>query len=155
VAAGGAIGAGYVYVRGEVDRDYPATYPDVRAAVLASLKDLGMPLLKERYSTDNTTIESRTLNDESVEIALTTRTSKIPAEGPVTRVSIRVATWGDHAVSNRLLDQVGMHLAPVAVAGVPRPTQPGPAVVPASLPLTPVPASGQPGETAPPPLVKP
>jgi hypothetical protein len=64
----------------------------------------------------------------------------------MTRVGVRVATFGDEPFSQRLLEQVGLHLVPAAPMGPPVPAVPPP--------LTPA-AARTPPETAPPPLLPP
>ncbi len=76
--------------------------------------------------------------EEAVVLSLTVQDNPVPAEGPVTEVGVRVATFGDQGLSERLLDQIGSHLVAVPQA---------PAAAPPQLP----PAAP---ETAPPPLAK-
>ena len=45
-----------------------------------------------------------------------------PAEGPVTRICVRVATFGDYALSERILNQVGAHLVVVVPPSGPAPS---------------------------------
>jgi hypothetical protein len=64
--------------------------------------------------------------------------SRIPAEGMLTRISIRVGTFGDHPVSERVLYQVGAHLVPNSVM---LPT-PGP-IAASTPPTTTIPTPSQ------------
>ena len=82
---------------------------------------------------------------------------KIPAEPTITRVSVRVATFGDKPVSNRILDQVDAHLVRAGTAAPPLAAQPPAqgvvqtaAPAPAALPSSPSPLVPQ--QTPPPPL---
>jgi hypothetical protein len=141
VGATAAGAAGYlVYEGGEVVRRYDASYADVRNAVFTALAELGMPVLSEKSAGDGTgTIISRVADDDRVTITLETKVSRIPAEGPLTRVGVRVATWGDPPLSGRILDQVSSHLAyvrpaPGTTAMVPAPTGVVPAVAQSPAP---------------------
>ncbi|HMC65986.1 MAG TPA: DUF3568 family protein [Gemmataceae bacterium] len=148
-AAGGAA-AGYFYYQGKVCMAYDASFDDTRAAVRTALSELGMPVVKEEDEKGEVFIESRTTDGDRVRIYMDTIRSQFPAEGPLTRVCIRVATFGDHPVSYRIFDWIGAHLVAVPIPGDPN----GPA---AAAPSTP-PAAAQPPavppETPPPPLAK-
>ncbi|MCI0458698.1 MAG: DUF3568 domain-containing protein [Gemmataceae bacterium] len=126
-AAGGAVG--YAYWRGNVWQEYPAGFEPAWTAAQAALLDLGLPLTGvERESTSEGTLKSQTGDGTSVTITLETRPGRIPAEGPVTRVNVRVGLWGDPAVSERLLAQVQARLsaAPEVVPLPPAQTAPPP-----------------------------
>ncbi len=124
VAATGAA-TGYLYCKGRVYRDYPAALPDVRNAVHAALLDLHFLIFTEEAKDGKAFLVTKTTTGKKVRVYLDCLSSPIPAEGLVTRVSIRVAAFGDEAVSVRILDQVGWRLAhpPVIVA------PPGPAPI--------------------------
>ena len=143
VAAGAAAGAatGYLYMEGNIHRFYAANLDDVQNATRTALADLGMPLIGESREGGSGFLESKTTDGERVRIYLDVQDSGDPA-GPLTRVGVRVATFGDRPVSQRLLDQIGAHLAPPGVAGTPPP------------PLAPTLGAPQPvpPETGPPPL---
>ncbi|MCI0457680.1 MAG: DUF3568 domain-containing protein, partial [Gemmataceae bacterium] len=94
-------------------------------------------------------LESRTANDKRVRLSVKAQTSKIPVEGPVTRVCVRVAVFGDQPVSARILDQVGLHLTPVPVLGQP------PVPSPSTGLLQTAPSAAVPPQTGPPPLSQP
>lgn len=144
VAAGAAAGAaaGYVYMEGNVHRSYAANLDDVQAATRTALADLSMPLVAENREGGQGFLESRTAEGERVRIYLDVQDAGDPTVGPLTQVGVRVATFGDRPVSQRLLDQIGAHLAPPGAAGTPPP------------PLAPTLGAPQPApkETAPPPL---
>jgi hypothetical protein len=141
-AAGAGAGvAGYAYYKGKVCRTYLANVEDVRAAMRTALVELGMPVLKDEVVGQGAKIESHAGND-SIEIALELQDGALPGEGSATQVGVRVATFGDGKLSERILDQIGAHLVPAGVpAAQPAATQP-PA---APAPLT---------QTAAPPLAK-
>jgi hypothetical protein len=104
-----------------------------------------MPIVKEEHEGSGGFIESRTGDGDRVRIYVEAEQSRIPAEGQISHVSVRVATFGDHPLSNSILDQVNVHLAPVTAlpAAAARPAVPSGAVVPAGA------------TTAPPPLAAP
>jgi hypothetical protein len=109
VAVGAAAGGGaaaFAYYKGKVCDEYPAGIADTHAAVKTALLELHMPVLKDDVQQTTGTIESRTSDDASVSIALETVSSRIPAEGTATRVCVRVGTFGDGPVSNRIHDQI-------------------------------------------------
>ncbi len=143
-AAGGAAAVGYAVWKGRMYRDYYAAMPDTQAAVVAALADLQFPVANQATVDGETYVESLTADRTKVKIYLDPVPGRVPADGPVTRVSIRVGTFGDEDLTRRLLDQIGYRLAPTAQSGPIRP-------VPAPLPPTPPPAV----ETAPPPLAVP
>jgi hypothetical protein len=149
VAAGAAAGgaAGYAYVQGNVSHTYNADLANTRAAVHSALNDLGMPVEKEEQDAAGAFIQTRLADGDPVKIHLETLASRIPAEGPLTEVGVRVATFGDHPMSERIHYQVGAHLASGSGATPPPPLAPT---------LGPVqPAAGAPGVlTAEPPLAK-
>jgi hypothetical protein len=148
VAAGAAGGAalGYAYCQGKVCQVFNASMDDTFAASRAALTDLGMPILSEgKYA-----LESRTTDGDKVHITMDAQNGKFPADGPLTRVGIRISVFGDHPASLRILDQVGVHLAPAGAVPLGPPTflsdTPGAAPPP--------PAAGLPPSTAPPPLAE-
>jgi hypothetical protein len=111
-AAGGA--AGYAYVNGKVTRDYMASRDDVWKALQDSLRELQMPLGRAETSDAEWVQESLTADGDKVSISLETEKSRIPAEGNLTHVGVRISTFGDSVVSNRILDQIGLHLVPAS-----------------------------------------
>jgi hypothetical protein len=132
-AAGGGAAALYAYQRGRLYRDYPASLADTTAAVRTSLAELQFPPGTEKSDGGNFDFETKTTDGAKVRIFLEAQTSRVPAEGPVTSVTVRVGAFGDDKVSARILDQVSLHLvvppgsqavnAPPPVA---RPTPPRP-----------------------------
>jgi hypothetical protein len=142
--AGGAT-AGYFYCKGRISRDYPAQLVDVHHAVHAALLDLHFLVFNDEVKDGKAFLLTKTTSGKKVRIYLNSLNSPIPAEGIITRVSIRVACFGDEEISKRILHQIALHLVP------------GPAVVPAPPPApTPVqPTSATRFETTPPPLAPP
>jgi hypothetical protein len=142
-------GAGFAYYKGKLDRDYAANRDDVWVALHTSLGELQMPVVKEQREADEDSIETRTADGDKVKIYMEVHKSAIPAEGDISRVSVRVATWGDAVVSARILDQVDRHLVP----GVPVPGQPIQPVSATGVPPPPRPSAAPP-QSAPPPLAR-
>jgi len=144
VGAAGAAGAVYVYGNGRYYRDYPTKMPEALEATRTALKELQLPIVQEDpANADKGLIESKTGDGDAIKIYLENMPSRIPAEGNVVRIGVRVGAFGDSNVSTRILDQINLHLvAPVQV----RPAYVGP-------PLPP-PQRLQP-ETPPPPLATP
>jgi hypothetical protein len=148
-AVGGAAGAGYLYYAGKASRPYNASFNDAWAATHAALSDLGMRVQSEGRDALVGEIHSLLADGSKVRIYFDVKESKIPAEGPVVVLGIRVGTFGDEAASVRILNQIDLHLshpAPVAV-------QPGQnwspvvqtkATEPPLLPAEPVPAKSAP-----------
>jgi hypothetical protein len=152
--AGGAV-VGYAYCNGKVCEAYNAACDDTWAATRTALAELGMPIMKEERKGSEGFLESRTADGEHVRIYLQTDTSKIPAEGQITWVCVRVATFGDHPVSNRILDQVGAHLAAAPLPGIPAPPPAAAARVIPTGSSSSSPPAGFPQQTGPPPLLPP
>lgn len=149
-AAGGAAGCAYAYGKGKVCSTYTAGFGDTWAALHTALQELGMPVVSEEREGLTGLVESKTADGERVRIHIDSLASKIPAEGEVTRVCVRVATFGDRPVSERLLDQISAHLAPVAAL-----PQPGakPAILQAGATAVQPPTAPTATQTAPPPLL--
>jgi hypothetical protein len=147
-AAGGA--AGYAYYKGKVSRTYLANVEDVRAATRTALEELQLPVLSAEPGTHDGKIESRSGND-NITIFLELQDSPVIGEGPVTQVSVRVATFGNEALSDRILDQIGYHLLPPSrlPPAPPKLNVPQPPLAP-----VPQPAPPPPPQTAAPPLAK-
>lgn len=138
-AAGGA--TGYAYYKGKVTRTYVAAFDDVWAATRTALGELQMPIVAEERSGLGGTIESKNGSDK---VQITFDVQRREGEGTLTQVGVRVATFGDDTVSNRLFDQLGRHLVP-ATPALPKP----PAATPGGVTLS------RPVETPPPPLANP
>ncbi len=122
----GAAATGYLYTKGAIYRDYPASLPDARAAVHAALDDLHFGNFTEDAKDGEAFFVTKTTNGKEVRVYLNCLASPIPAEGLLTRVKIRVGAFGDESVSMHILDQVGWRLAHGS-APLPTPA-PGPTV---------------------------
>jgi hypothetical protein len=167
-AGGAAVGAAYCY--GKVCQTFPSSLDDSVAAAKTALSDLGMPMLEDRRDSGTAFIKSQTSDGDAVRIYLDPEVSKFPADGPLTKVTVRVAAFGDHPVSNRVLDQIAAHLTPaplasaapsgmpVAAAGTVAPSairQAGAGSAPPQITAPPPPPGTFPPTTAPPPELPP
>lgn len=161
-AAGvGAAGAAtYYYLHGAVCQDYPVPMKESWVAVKAALQEGGFPVLEEFPGAVSATITSQTGDGYKITVQLEERSAQVPAEGRYSQVCIRVGTFGDEDLSQRLLDRVGFLLLsppgtikPGNLKPVPQPAGPGP--------LRPRPVTGGPNpvpggaETAEPPPLAP
>jgi hypothetical protein len=133
-AAGGAAATGYFYYKGRVYRDYAANFPDVRNAVHAALHDMHFLVFTEEAKDGKGLLVTKTTSGKKVRVYLDCLASPIPAEGTLTRVSIRVACFGDESVSARIFDQVAWRLGHPAPSPV-GPAPPGPPPVAAPQPI--------------------
>ena len=124
-AAGGAAAAGYLYYTAPLAREYPVSYADALADVKAALTELQFPFEKEKAEGNGAVLETRTGDGVKVQISLDSVTSPVPADGSLTRVSVRVGHFGDEAISERIQDQIARHVAPPPTA-VSRPAAPAP-----------------------------
>jgi hypothetical protein len=122
----------------------------VRAATHKALAELQMPIVKDEPGAGGSTIESKS-GDDKVTIALDLQDSPAPGEGPGTQVAVRIGTFGNEGLSQRILDQIAFHLVPVNTL----PPAP-PKLTSAQPPLAPVPQPAPPPvvQTAAPPLAK-
>jgi hypothetical protein len=149
-AVGAAAGAAsYAYYKGEVRRTYLANVADVHAATAKSLQELQLPILKDESGPNSGSIESKA-GDDSVFITLKLQDNPVPDQGPVTEVGVRVATFGNNGLSERLLDQISFHLVPAGVVPVPPPL--GPPQPSSPVPQTPPPPAAS--QSSAPPLAK-
>ncbi len=111
-AAGAAGAAGYFYCTAPLERDYPGPYGDTLAGVKTALAELQFQIDKEKSVGGGTLIETHTGDNVAIQVALDMLTTPVPADGPFTRVSVRVGHFGDEAISTRIQDQIAKHVAP-------------------------------------------
>lgn len=128
--AGGAV-AYTVYVDGSLVAVYNATGDETWAAIHKGLAELGMKVTSEEHQVISSVVETMTAEGYAVRIGMKTNLGRNPGGTPQTRVDIRIGTFGDRAMSERIMDQIGSHL--VAVGNVP------PGAASAALPVTPAP----------------
>jgi hypothetical protein len=105
VVAAGAAGAGAVaWVRGELDASLSHPLDAVDQAANRAGEQLKFAKISESADALSRIITLRTAEDKRIEIRLTRTTDT------VTRVRIRVGTFGDEAVSRLLLDKIQANL---------------------------------------------
>jgi hypothetical protein len=137
-ALAGAGAAGYAYVQAATPGDFPADMDKTWTAAQMALADLKMTIDTAQRDNDTATIETRTGTGEKVTITLDPRVKAVPADGEWTHVTVRVATFGNEEVSDRVLKQMAVRLGlpqHPAVAGQSQPrVAPVPVVNPAVTP---------------------
>jgi hypothetical protein len=103
--AAGAAGAGAVaWVRGELDATLANRFDDVDAAANRALQQLGFAKVNEGKSSVDAEITARTGQDKKIVIRLD-RTADT-----LTRVRVRVGTFGDETLSRLILDKIKANL---------------------------------------------
>jgi len=101
-AVGGGV-AGYAYVKGKVSQTFAAPIDKTESATELALRDLGMPFSKPRYGPTHGEIDASSSIGEPVVI-------DIDQEKEQVRVSVRVGSFGDQALSHKILDQIEKRL---------------------------------------------
>jgi hypothetical protein len=105
VGAAGAAGAGTVaYIRGELDASLAGKVEAVDTATNTALQQLQFAKISEGKSTVDASIVARTGQDKKIEIKLDRTADNL------TRVRIRVGTFGDEALSRLTLDKIKSNL---------------------------------------------
>jgi hypothetical protein len=129
LAAGAAGGAavGYAYCKGKVCEAYNAGWDDAWAATHTALAELALPVLGEERIGGGGNITSRAPGGDRIHITVDPTDGPGPGAGPWTRVCVRVATFGDYGLSERILGQVSAHLVDGSVRVPVPPGQPVPA----------------------------
>jgi hypothetical protein len=117
-AAGGAV-AGYAYYKGKVSQEYNAGLEETLAATQAILAAWKMPVSRVEREASTAAVTTRTAEGEAVYISFDLLPGPFPAEAGMTRVGVRVATFGDPTWSERLLNQVAVQLRERRNAGLP------------------------------------
>ncbi|NVM21588.1 MAG: DUF3568 family protein [Desulfobacterales bacterium] len=103
--AGGAAGAGGVmYVRGKLQEKLAAPVPKVHQATIAALKELELPVEKDKKDKLTAKIESQFADGKPIWIDIHSIAKSS------TKITIRVGTFGDELRSNRLLDTIRSHI---------------------------------------------
>jgi hypothetical protein len=134
--AGGAV-AGYFYYNGKLAQRYQASFADTYAATRAALPELGLTVLEEGRDGPGSWLELRAESGERVRVFIDPQAPPAGGSGQLTQVSVRVGTFGDSPLSEKILEQIGRHLPPSSL------------LRPASLPAP----AAVPPQTAPPPLL--
>jgi len=143
---GGGAALGYFYYRGEVCKYFGADTQATFAATHAAVLDLGMPILREENGGNRAFIETRTAKNDMVRIGVKMDADNGPGQPPLTRVGVRVGTFGDEELSTTVLAQIEARLAGTGSGRL------IPQAAPTLGPIQPVSAVGVPSQTPPPPL---
>ncbi|HSI33577.1 MAG: DUF3568 family protein [Phycisphaerae bacterium] len=114
VAAVGT-GATVAYVRGDTESAMDAAPDRVTAAAKAALEDLKIVVVSSHASALDGDVVGRTAGDDKVHIV-------VKAQGERTsHISIRIGTFGDQAISNRILLKVNERLSDMNAGAAPAP----------------------------------
>jgi hypothetical protein len=125
--AAGAGAAGYFYAQGKVCDEFSASFDEAWAATLKAMGELSLPIKTQLRDTNlSGDLESVTSDGEAIRIHIETRPAKIPADGSISKICVRVGTWGDYPVSEKIIHQVSAHLAPPKAVPVPSQAWSGP-----------------------------
>ncbi len=103
-AAGGAAGA--VYVLGKLQEEVKDPVPTAHQAAVLGLKDLDLPIKKDKVDKLTGRLESEFADGSHVWIDLDTLSESR------TRITIRVGVMGDEVRSRRILNAITNHLPP-------------------------------------------
>lgn len=105
VGAGAALGVGAVaYVRGELESDVDATLLKTYYATIQAMEDLEFRRVGNAKDADTAWVKARTAGDRLVTVRLERVTTG------KTHVRIRVETWGDERLSQKVLDHIRARL---------------------------------------------
>ncbi len=105
VVAAGAAGAGAVaWVRGELDATLGNSFDDVSRATSRALEQLQLAKISETKSALDAQFIARTGQDKRIQIRLDRTTDTL------TRVRVRVGTFGDETLSRAILDKIRANL---------------------------------------------
>lgn len=104
VAGGAAAGVGAVfYHNGELRTDEAVGYDQAWDAILAATKELHYAVVEQNKDPLTAKLTARAPGDKKIEIGL----DKV--SGTVSRIKIRVGTFGDKTYSQAILDTIKRH----------------------------------------------
>jgi hypothetical protein len=141
-AAGAAAGAGgaavYAHYKGVDTNTFDTDVTTVSKSTEDALYDLGMPVVSEKHANNNSvTVKSTTGTGDNVTIDVEPETPKIPTDPTRTKVTVRIAMFGDHEVGMRILHRIDQRVASYHPA-MPVVPAPGTPVVSSARPAAPV-----------------
>ncbi len=154
VVAAGAAGAGaatYFYVKGRLCQEHAASFKDSWYAVLKTLEEMQLPVESQANDGATGTITSHTRDGSAISVDLSTQVGPTAQDPTLTRICVRVGTFGDKEVSEQLLAKIAGHLAPGGL--LPR-SSPTAKETPTPSGIIPV-GWNKPTETGPPPELPP
>jgi len=128
-------------------------FVETRAATIAALTDLKMPVVREERTYHGSYLDTQTSDGYHVRIHFRSPRSQAAGGAPATQVAVRVGGFGTHeGICSNLLDEIGRHLNSVPSLSVSPPSAgpiqvstvapPATGVVPAAtgIPATPDPS---------------
>lgn len=104
LAAAGAAAGTVAYVKGDLEADLNGDVPRVIEATKAAMNDLKLPIVESNSSSLEGYVEARIGADNKARIHVKAKSDK------VSRVAIRVGTFGDEAQSNQIMDKIKANL---------------------------------------------
>lgn len=155
-------GIGYAYYKGLLERHYVGPVEPVYRATKTALESLKLPITHEHMEGSKAHIESRTSDGGRIRLWLDPIAGRIPTEPVLTRISIRIDTFGDRETSRLIFDAIDKQVGPSGVPPQERIIPATPAIVipatPASsatIPQPQSPSTEQPGKLVPVPISEP
>lgn len=115
LAAGAATGAGVAYVRGDLETALPAAPDKVAVATKAAFEDLKLAVVSDTATSLDAKVIARTAQDVKITVVAKGQSDNL------SKVSIRVGTFGNSGMQTQVLEKIKAHLndeAPVAEAPV-------------------------------------
>ena len=100
----GAGAGGTAYVMGKLEAEIDVSVPKLQKATVVGLRALSMPVIKERGDKLTAEVESKTADDATVKISLSSLT---PSRSTI---SIRVGLIGNETRSRQILDAIRKHI---------------------------------------------
>jgi len=105
VVGTGAGAAGTVYVMGKLEERVEASVPQVQKAAVAGLKDLDLPIQKNKGDKLSAQIESETADEQTIWVKVNFVTESL------SELTIRVGLTGDEQQSREILRAIKQHLS--------------------------------------------
>jgi len=104
-AVGAAAGAGtVVYIKGNLEETIGQPTPTVHRAVIASLRDLKVPILEDQNDQMNAKVKSQFADNTHIWINVDS------ISATASKLSIRVGTFGEEYRSRQILDRIHRYL---------------------------------------------
>jgi hypothetical protein len=103
-AAAAGTGATVAYIKGDLDANVDASPQRTVEATNNAVKELGFVLVSSNGSAADGEVISRTAADKRVKVTMKRLTDTS------SKVTIRVGTWGDEAISLQVLEKIKKHL---------------------------------------------
>jgi hypothetical protein len=104
IIGGAAATGGLLYVRGKLQEDIKASTTRVHRASIAGLKELGLPLQKDRKDDVTARIKSEFADGKDISIHIDYISES------TSRLTIRVGAFGDKKRSLKIRDSIHRHL---------------------------------------------